>query len=128
MSAITNTQKAKMNKMNRIAQDTGLGTIVQNLQNAAPLDYANHETRIGVLEAFGFAKGKHTVSSDEGTAGTLTINTGVTVGGFIVQIYRAGKLVTGQAVSAATTNITVATNGSTYVLTAGDVINYIVFA
>lgn len=113
--AISDTQKAALDKMCITAKDVALGTEIQ---------------RIGVIadgNASAFGYGTHTVSSAEGTAGTCTINTSKTITGFIVQVYRSGILEGNYDVTKSTTNLTVATNGTNYVLTSGDVINYIVF-
>ena len=77
------------------------------------------------FESFKF--GTYTVSSDDETEGTVSIDTEITVGGFIVQVYRAGILVNSYSVSASNTTITVATNGTDYVLTSGDIINWFAF-
>lgn len=69
----------------------------------------------------------YTVTSDDATAGTVTIATGVTIASAVVQIVRAGAVVTGDAaVSYSAANLVVA-DGATYVLTENDVINYLVF-
>jgi len=110
--AITDTQKTKINKMNRAAQDASLGTVVQTLEtNAAKI-----------------VKGKYVAIAADATAGSKTINTGITIAGFIVQVYRAGILLGSCKVTATTTNLKVETNGSDYVVTANDVINYIVWS
>ncbi len=44
-----------------------------------------------------------------------------------MQVYRAGILVNSYSVSASNTTITVATNGTDYVLTSGDIINWFAF-
>lgn len=75
-----------------------------------------------------FKFGTYTVSSDDQREGTVSIDTKITVGGFIVQVYRNGTLVNGYSVSASNTKITVATNGTNYVLTSGDIINWFAFA
>ena len=67
-----------------------------------------------------FKFGTYTVSSDNQT--TVSINTGITVRGFIVQVYNAGILVNSYSVSASNTTITV------YELTSGDIINWFAFA
>lgn len=73
----------------------------------------------------GIARGSYTVTAGDDTANTTTINTGLTINTAIVQIIRSGKEVSSDpAISWATTNLTVA-DGATYVLTAGDVINWI---
>ena len=110
--AITDTIKAKLNKMNRAAQDANLGTALQTLQvNDAKI-----------------VRGKYTAVAADATAGSKTINTGITIAGFIVQIYRANILLGSYKVTATTTNLKVETNGTDYTVTAGDVINYIVWS
>lgn len=72
---------------------------------------------------------KHTVTTDEQTAGTVSVAAGLTVAGFICTILRAGKDVTNKAaISGSTTNLVVATNSTDYVLTENDVIQAIVWA
>ena len=110
--AITDAQKAKINKMNRAAQDASLGTVVQTLEtNTAKI-----------------VKGTYTAITADATAGLKTINTGITISGFIVQVYRAGILLADYKVTATTTNLKIETNSTSYVVTAGDVINYIVWS
>ena len=73
--------------------------------------------------------GKHTVTAGEATANTLDITTGkATATVFMVQIYRSGVMVLGDAaVSIAAGVLTVADGASTYSVTEGDIINWIVF-
>ena len=107
--AISALNVTQLNRMNRAAQNAQLGTAIQNLQNA-------------------IVTGKYTVVSADQTATTVSIPVGKTVNGFVVNILRAGKDVTNlAALSGSTTNLVVATNGTSYVLTTGDVINYIVY-
>ena len=77
------------------------------------------------LESFKF--GTHIVSSAEETAGTVSIDTEITVGGFIVQVYRNGNLFGSYNVSASDTTITVASNDTNNKLTNGDVIYWFAF-
>jgi hypothetical protein len=116
--AITDAVKAKLNKMNKAAQTAELGTVVQTAQN----NIVALQTAVA-----GIVKGKYAVLAADQTAGSKTINTGITINGFIVQVYRAGILLGGYKVTATTTNLKVETNGSDYVLTTGDIINYIVY-
>lgn len=109
--AITNTQARMLNGMCQGASQAELGTVVQSLQ-----------TKVD-----GVKRGTYTVVAADQTAGTFGINTGLTINGFIVQVYRAGKLLSSYAVSASTTILTIATNSTNYVVTTGDVVNYIVF-
>jgi hypothetical protein len=109
--AITAANKTKLNRMNRAAQDATLGTVVQDLQNAVA----------------GIVKGSYTAIAADQTAGYKTINTGITINGFIVQVYRADILLASYKVTATTTNLKVETNSTDYVMATGDVIKYIVF-
>jgi hypothetical protein len=115
--AISDAQASKINKMNRAAQDVTLGTAFQTAQ-----------TDIATLQG-AIKSGTYTMVAGDATAGTKTIATGLgkTISGFIVQIYRSNVLVSGATTTKSSANLTVATNGSTYVVTAGDVVNYIVF-
>lgn len=81
----------------------------------------------GVAQSGVVRAGQHTVTSGEASATTLGITTGLTTSvAQTVQIIRAGKVATSDAaVSFATGTLTVA-NGSSFTLTAGDVINYVV--
>lgn len=73
-------------------------------------------------------RGTHTVTADEDTANSAAIATGkADATAFIVQIFRSGVNVAHDAeVSISDGTLTVA-DGSTYTLTAADVINWIVF-
>ena len=77
------------------------------------------------FESFEF--GTHKVLPDDQGAGTVSIDTKITVGGFIVQVYRNGILLNGYSVSASNKKITIATNGTDYVLKSGDIINWFAF-
>jgi len=77
------------------------------------------------FESFKF--GTHKVSPDDKEAGMVNINTEITVGGFIVQVYSAGILVNGYSVSALDKTITITPNGTDYELTSGDIINWFAF-
>ncbi len=83
---------------------------------------------VEAFAAMALKYGSYTVTADDDTANTKTIVTGLTaVAGQVVQIIRAGKVATvDAAVSHAAGNITIA-NGSTFVLTAADVVNWIAF-
>jgi len=88
-------------------------------------------TNVDVIKAG--AMGKYTVVAGDDTANTVTIpvkqhlGAGENYTGFIVQIIRSGKVVSSDpAVSLSSNNLVVA-DGTTYVLTTGDVINYIVY-
>lgn len=118
MATITDTMKTKINKMNRAAQNALLGTAFQTAQ-----------TDIAALQGLSVKAGTYTAVAADATAGTKAIATGLgkDITGFIVQIYRSNVGVIGATVTISAANLTFATNGSTYVLTAGDVVNYIVF-
>jgi hypothetical protein len=71
--------------------------------------------------------GTHTVSAGEATAHTFTQASGLTtIDSIIVQIIRANKVSTSDAtVTFSAGNFTV-TDGSTYVLTSGDLVRYMI--
>lgn len=72
--------------------------------------------------------GSHTVTSGEASAHAAVIDTGLTtVDTFIVQITRAGVVLAEADVSEALGSITVADNSTDYVVTTGDVINWIAY-
>ena len=74
----------------------------------------------------GIKGGAYTVTSADDTANTTTIATGILIASAIVQIIRSGNVISSDpAVSYTGANLTIA-NGATYVLTAGDIINYVV--
>jgi hypothetical protein len=80
------------------------------------------------IEAAIPAKGTHTVTAGEETAGTLSVDTGLTAPtGFIVQILRAGAVATSDAALSLSDSDLVVADGSTYAMTDGDVINWIAF-
>ena len=72
--------------------------------------------------------GVHTVTSAEAAADKVEINTGMAgAAGFVVQVLRGG-IVTGSAKASITAGVLrVEDNASTYVVTTGDVISWIVF-
>ena len=110
--AITNAEKAILNGMNPAAQRSALGDELQATQQSVE----------------GVVRGTHTVTAAEEVAGTLDIDTSLTTAtGFVAQVYRSDILLADYDVSLATGVLTVATNGTDYVVTEDDVINYIVF-
>ena len=147
MTAISDAVKTKLNRMNRAAQDAELGTVVQDLQEGVAAasfseiigdrsyteeNYLTTEESITdsldaldvALNEMSIVRGSHIVLETEES---VAIDTGITINGFIVQIYRSGILQADYDVSAATTILTIATNSEDYVVTTGDVINYIVW-
>lgn len=81
-------------------------------------------------EAAAMASGSYTAVAADDTAGTLDLVTGLdAVTSFGVQIFRSGvPLYSDQAVSESGGTITVADGAATFVITAGDVINWWAFA
>ena len=72
--------------------------------------------------------GVHTVTSAEAGADKAEINTGMAnATGAIVQIVRAGVVVGADAKPSLAAGVLTVADGSTYKVTAGDVINWIVF-
>ena len=74
-----------------------------------------------------YARGTQTATASEATAGAVLIDTGWTSAtGFVVNIMRSGAVVTGDAaVGVASGILTVEDGASTYAVTEGDVIHYI---
>ena len=115
--SLTSDEADMVDEMNSAAGKADLGTEV--LEN---------QTSIAALVAVVGASGEYAVDSDDDTANTVDIDTGIAIAGYIVQIYRSGvELHLDAAISVATTILTVADGAGTYVLTDGDVINYIVW-
>ena len=72
--------------------------------------------------------GVHTVTAAEASAGAVLIDTGMAgATGFIVQIVRAGVVVGADAKPSIAAGVLTVADGSTYKVTAGDVISWIVF-
>ena len=73
--------------------------------------------------------GSHSVTADNATAETVDIDTGLQIATtFQAQIYRAGVMVMGDAtISLDAGVLTIANGAADYSLTAGDVINWVVF-
>ena len=72
--------------------------------------------------------GVHTVTSTEAGADKVEINTGMAgATGFIVQIARSGKVASSDAAVSIAAGVLTVADGSTYNVTAADVINWIVF-
>ena len=121
--SLTSPEADMVDEMNSAAGKAELGTEVLENQTGVAANLAS----LALLQALIQGSGEYAVDSDDDTANTTAIDTGVTINGYIVQIYRSGVEVHGDAaISVATTVLTVA-DGSTYVLTDGDVINYIVW-
>ncbi len=71
--------------------------------------------------------GRYIVTAADVLAGTTTISTGLVIGmAQMVQILRGGRVATSDAAVALTGGNLMVGSGGTYVLTAGDVINWIV--
>lgn len=84
------------------------------------------------LGAWGAAQGewlyrsRHTVTADEDTAGLVHISTGLAdVSVRFVQVIRSGKVATSDAAVSDSGGVVTVADGSTYVLTAADVIDVI---
>lgn len=112
MTVLTSSQISKLNRMNRAAQDSVLGT------------------RISLLDSQAIVRGSYTAVTADDTANKMVIASGLAaIAGWMVQIYRAGVDVTADAVVtvASTTNLQIADGGATYSVTAGDVLKYIIW-
>lgn len=123
--AWTTKQIYDLDNMNVAAQNVALGTTLSDL---GAFDVSDISAEVDALQAQAITRGKYTVTAGNDTANTVSIPAGLTVAGYMVQIFRSGKQVSSDpAVSASTTNIVVA-DGSTYVLTAGDIIMWMAWA
>lgn len=110
--ALSADQITKLNTMCPVAQGTTIGTAIGALETAA-------------TAAAGLKKGTYTVVADDDTANSKSIATGLAaIAGFIVQVYRAGVVQSSIKVTVSSGNLVVADNAATYVLTTGDVINW----
>lgn len=124
--AWTTKQIYDLDNMNVAAQNVALGTTLSDL---GAFDVSTISGEVDALQAQAIVRGKYTVTAGNASANLATISTGVTVAGYIVQIYRSGVNVTADAViGSSTTNITVADGSSTYNVTAGDIVMWIAWA
>jgi hypothetical protein len=107
MPAISNTRKNMLNKMNKVAQVTTLGTIIQNMKSPT--------------------MGEVTVSAAQASASFVSIEPGFSITGYMFQYSRSGS-------PAPTRDFKVAVSGSMKIMpinsgsiVANDVVNYIVW-
>jgi hypothetical protein len=117
--AMTAGQIAQINKMNKASQRAALGTAVGNL-----------ETSAAALALINVKGGSLTVTAGMDTAnttGNIATGLGRNITGFIVQVYRADILQASIKVTANAANLVVLDNSTTYVLTTGDVIKWLVW-
>ena len=106
---LSSTTIGKLNKMNRAAQDASLGTLLSGLETGAVIS------------------GSYTALTADASGSAITITTGGTgLVGHIVQGYRSGSQLSVINVVNSGSNLDI-TSGGTWVITAGDIINYIVF-
>lgn len=104
--SFTASQIAKLNKMNRAAQDVSLGTVING-------------------QISGVASGS-IVSAAQASASAVSFVTGLTaISGFMVQAFRSGSAVSPLYGSASGGTLTVTSASASYKITTGDVINYI---
>lgn len=72
--------------------------------------------------------GTYTAVSGDDSTGYVTFDTGQpSAAGFMVQVFRAGVNIGGDVKASLTAGVLKVEDGSTYKITAGDVINWIVF-
>ena len=72
--------------------------------------------------------GTYTAVSGDDSAGYVAIDTGQpSAAGFMVQVFRNGGNIGGDVKASLTAGVLKVEDGSTYEITAGDVINWIVF-
>lgn len=81
---------------------------------------------LGVGAGYVIGRASYTVIADDDTANTVDIDTGLTtIVSVIVQVTRAGAVVTGDAAVSAAAGVVTVADGATFVLTADDVVNVI---
>lgn len=116
--AISNANKALINKMNRAAQLATLGTAIQDAQN-----------NIAALQGLVGDSGTHTVTTTEVANTVTTISTDLvtTISGVIASIFRSNNLISNAKIEVSGTDFTVKDNSTDYVLSASDVVNWMVF-
>ena len=108
--ALTATQIAQLNSADEANRLAALGTLVAS------------------LEASSVVRGSYTAVAGDATADVITIDSGLTaIVGWQVQILRSGVDVTGDIVMTASDGDLVLTESSTYVITADDVVNYVIW-
>ena len=93
--AISTTNEAKLNKMNRAAQNVSLGTLLSTFESNATVS------------------GSLTVSDAQCNASLVDIATGLTaIEGFNIQTYSTGSLIWAQKVVSSGSNLTVYTGSA----------------
>lgn len=88
--AISNANRTKINKMNRVAKDTTLGTVIQTLQT----DLDTAESAIDVLETYVGTSGSVLVTTAMMSASRIPIINASCNKGKIWQYMRSGSYVT----------------------------------
>jgi hypothetical protein len=122
--AISNAQRAKINKMNKASQTVSLGTIVQGLQTDTVTLKAQASTLTGVnlLSSGSFSSG-----SVEATGSSISILTGTTaIKGAFVNVRRSGSHMYNVNVDiSAGSKLVIKSAGSP--IASGDVVDWIVY-
>ena len=123
--AISNAQRAKINKMNKASQTVLLGTIVQGLQTDTVTLQSQASTLTGVnlLTSGSFSSG-----SVEATGSSISILTGTTaIKGAFVNVRRSGSHIYNVDVDiSAGSKLVIKSTGSA-AIASGDVVNWLVF-
>lgn len=113
--ALTAKMIADLNGSNEAHRLAAVGTLLASL-----------EASVAVTDAV--VRGSYTAVADDATAGEVVIVSGLAaIAGWTVQVLRAGVDVTGDAVLTATTGSLSIADGSTYAVTADDVVNYVIW-
>ncbi len=101
--------------------------VASALPASISLPYTSAEDAIAGAAVF--ASGQYTVTAADVTATASTIATGLlnSISAQLVQVSRSGVIMPSIYAVASGTNIVVASNSTTYVLTAGDVVNWIAY-
>ena len=104
--AISTTNRDKLNRMNRAAQNVSLGTLVLGFQttndtNGSAISVAQSNintsaSRIAVLETAKITSGSLTAGSQQSNGSAMVLYTGLAaIKGKMVQVSRSGSIITG---------------------------------
>jgi hypothetical protein len=116
MTALTTSMVNKLNKMNRAAKDATLGTRI-----------AADEVIITSLSAGAVVSGSYTAVTADASASAITAQTSLaSIKRVFAQTTRSGSVMADTNVAISGSKVVVTSASATYVVTVGDVVNYVV--
>lgn len=123
--SLTAAQIRKLDRMNRAAQDSSLGTLLGTIEGQGVVaDELN--SKVGTS-----GNHVHVISAAEATAGEAVIfdrtESGLAISTWIVQVYRSDVLMKDYVVDCAGFTLTLKDNGGSFDITEGDVVTAMVF-